>query len=380
MAIIDGTSGNDALFGTRLGDEINGLGGNDVLRGRRGGDRLNGGAGADEMRGRFGDDLYFVNHKGDRVGERFGEGTDTVYATLAYRLQQHIENLVLIGTAKIGRGNDLDNRLDASDQQGAPGSGVRAIANILDGGSGADVMAGGYGRDTYYVDNAGDTIEEMGSLSTAPNSGPPVADDSNLDQVFSSITYILPSRFDEDVNVHIGVENLILTGTADLSGTGNAVQNQITGNDGNNLLRGLGGADNLSGGDGNDRLEGGDGSDVLNGGVGNDILIGGEGGTTFRFDSFDADTTDWKRGDTIRLDVKVFTELRDFDNRPSRSIDEEAFTEATSASQADHRIIYNSASGELFYDPDGSGAQAQVLFATVNPGSQMFWLDLSTYG
>jgi serralysin len=65
-------------------------------------------------------------------------------------------------------------------------------------------------------------------------------------------------------------QNLILTGTSGVSGTGNALANGITGNSANNTLSGLAGIDDLKGDAGNDTLIGGTGADVLTGGNGND--------------------------------------------------------------------------------------------------------------
>jgi len=83
------------------------------------------------------------------------------------------------------------------------------------------------GNDTYVVDNGGDIVNETGG--------------NGLDTVQSSITFSLSDA------VHaIGViENLTLTGTAAINGTGNALANVITGNSGNNVIAGLGGADIL---------------------------------------------------------------------------------------------------------------------------------------
>jgi len=87
-------------------------------------------------------------------------------------------------------------------------------------------MIGGAGNDTYVVDNTGDVVTE--------NPG------GDTDTVQSSITYSLGAN----------VENLTLTGTANINGTGNTNDNVITGNSGNNVLAGLGGADSLDGGAG----------------------------------------------------------------------------------------------------------------------------------
>ncbi len=101
--------------------------------------------------------------------------------------------------------------------------------DLLNGGSNADTMIGGTGDDAYVVDARGDVVtEELGG---------------GTDTVQSSIAYALGAN----------VENLILTGTANINGSGNELDNVITGNTGNNLLAGLGGADLLDGGLGADR-------------------------------------------------------------------------------------------------------------------------------
>ena len=100
--------------------------------------------------------------------------------------------------------------------------------DLLDGGAGRDTMIGGPGDDTYVTDRAGDKVIEN-------------VDEGN-DSVSSSASYILASN----------VENLTLTGTAGIRGTGNELNNTITGNAAGNVLDGRGGADTLLGGAGND--------------------------------------------------------------------------------------------------------------------------------
>jgi len=134
-----------------------------------------------------------------------------------------------------------------------------AGGDLLDGGTGADSMAGGIGDDTYIVDDIGDLVTEAGGAGT--------------DRIRASITLTLAAN----------VENLELTGSGDIGGTGNSLANQITGNsganvidggDGNDVIRGNGGSDDLSGNTGVDQLLGGDGDDTIYGGDANDILQG----------------------------------------------------------------------------------------------------------
>ncbi|WP_223527308.1 glycosyl hydrolase family 28-related protein [Pseudomonas sp. BF-B-26] len=102
--------------------------------------------------------------------------------------------------------------------------------DTIDGHLGADTMTGGDGNDIYVVDNASDRVVETNTST------------SQIDTVQASVSWTLGAN----------LENLVLTGTSDINGTGNERQNFITGNAANNVLNGAAGADSMSGGDGND--------------------------------------------------------------------------------------------------------------------------------
>ena len=271
-------SGNVNGAGNALGNTLTGNTGNNVLDGGDGNDTLNGGAGNDTMLGGAGNDTYVVDSAADTVTELAGEGTDTVQSSVTHTLSANVENLTLTGSGNVnGAGNALGNTLtgnagnnvldggDGNDSISA-GTGNDTLLggagnDTLNGGAGDDAMFGGAGNDTYVVNSAGDTVTEIAGEGT--------------DTVQSSVTHTLSAN----------VENLTLTGSANVNGTGNALGNTLTGNTGNNVLDGGDGNDSINAGSGNDTLLGGAGNDTLNGGAGNDAMLGGAGNDTYVVDS-----------------------------------------------------------------------------------------------
>jgi subtilase family serine protease/protocatechuate 3,4-dioxygenase beta subunit len=184
-----------------------------------------------------------------------------VRSSISYTLSENVANLILTGTSNIsGTGNALNNVITGNSGnnilRGEAGNDTLyggAGFNWLDGGTGADMMVGGSGMDIYFVDNPQDTIIEEA--------------DGGIDIVIASISWQLGSH----------LENLTLTGTNAINGTGNSSHNVLIGNSAGNILSGGNGNDWLSGLGGDDRLLGENGNDTLDGGQGNDILIGGSG-------------------------------------------------------------------------------------------------------
>ncbi|PKN89270.1 MAG: hypothetical protein CVU51_01070 [Deltaproteobacteria bacterium HGW-Deltaproteobacteria-1] len=210
---------------------------NNRITGNSANNTLSGGSGSDTMIGGLGDDIYVVNSTGDVVTENANEGVDTVQSTITLTLGSNVENLTLTGTSAIkGTGNALNNYLKGN-------SAVNTLTgnagnDTLDGGAGADSLVGGAGDDTYIVDNTSDKVTESTGAGT--------------DTVRSSVAHTLGSN----------VENLTLTGTSAINGTGNTLNNVLTGNSGVNTLTGNAGNDTLDGGLGNDSLVGGTGNDA----------------------------------------------------------------------------------------------------------------------
>jgi Ca2+-binding RTX toxin-like protein len=322
-----------------------------VLIGNDGDNRLDGGGGADTMNGGLGFDTYVVDNVGDVVIEASPVGgVDTVESSITYTLGATLENLTLTGANAInGTGNAEGNTIIGN-----------AAANILDGRAGTDWLYGGLGNDTYIVDTTGDhAIEDLGG---------------GVDQVISSANYDLGAN----------VENLTLVTAAAQYGTGNSLANQITGNavdnwlhggDGNDTIAGGGGIDLLYGEIGDDHLDGGTGDDVIRGNEGNDTLTGGSGSDTFKFDSpLDALTnvdhiTDFVVGtDLIFLDAATFSAI-------PGTFGSSNFQLGTTALDADDRLLYDAATGNIFYDADGAGGVAAILFASVTAGTALTYAD-----
>src|SRR5205085_10481482 len=147
------------------------------------------------MTGGAGNDVYIVESATDTITpEAAAAGIDTVISYLAtFTLAAELENLVLGDGAGNGTGN--------------------ALANTILGNTLVNTLTGGLGNDTYGVDNAGDVVVEAVGAGT--------------DTVLASVTIAALAA---------NVENLVLTGTAAINGTGNALNNTITGNAGNNVL------------------------------------------------------------------------------------------------------------------------------------------------
>ncbi len=219
-----------------------------------------------------------------------------------------IRNDKLLGLA----GNDTLLGLDGND--------------TLDGGAGCDVMKGGNGDDTYVVDNTGDLVVAG-------------TDTGGIDTVKSSVSYTLPRN----------VENLILTASKTINGTGNVGNNVLTGNLANN------------------KLSGGFGNDTLNGGFGKDTLTGGAGLNVFLFNSKLSVTNIDKITDFVVTDDKVYLENAIFSKLTKTGIVNAAYFKIGAiATDNNDYLTYDKTTGGLFYDNDGNGVHVAIQIAVLS--------------
>jgi len=194
---------------------------NNIITGNSINNILDGGtAGDDTLCGAKGNDTYLINRTGIAATENLNEGVDIVQSTVTYTLLNNIENMTLLGSSAInGIGNTLANEITGNNAN-----------NILDGGTtGADLLVGKLGNDTYLINHTGTTVNENLLQGT--------------DLIQSNIDYTL----------ELNVENLTLTGSSAINGFGNISNNIIRGNSINNVLDGgTAGIDKLYGDKGDD--------------------------------------------------------------------------------------------------------------------------------
>jgi Ca2+-binding RTX toxin-like protein len=353
-------------------NQLYGEDGNDRLFSGAGSDLLNGGAGTDEasyryaLRGGVVADLANVDNN-------YNEADGDTYVS--------IENLT--GSTYTDR---LYGNTSANTITGLGGH------DTLNGGGGSDILIGGLGNDTYEIDG-GDTIVELVGEGT--------------DTVRTTVNYTLAAN----------LENLALQGSAAISGAGNNLDNVLNGagNTAANNLYGLGGNDtfvvgvgdtiveNIGGGtdtvssslmnlyvdnyahvenatltgtgnyfaigsSGNNVLTGNSGNNLLNGSLGTNTLTGGAGQDGYIFNTAISGNvttiTDFNVvDDTLRVDNAIFTNIG-----ANGTLNAAFFRIGAAALDSNDYMIYNSSTGSLSYDADGSGAGVAIQFATLSTG------------
>jgi Ca2+-binding RTX toxin-like protein len=344
IEVVDGSTYGDRLEGDRFGNTFWADAGSDMLKGLAGEDTLKGGSGDDQLGGGEGADLLDG-----------GADVDTVaYTDAASRVVVDLLNMACNQGEAAG---DVYVSIE-----GVWGSGHNdefygtGGADLFYGGGGDDVLEGRAGGDQLYGEVGFDFAVYWGAASG----------------VTASLLNASQNTGDAAGDRYSSIEGL----------QGSNHGDTLSGNGIGNTLYGWGGHDQLHGLAGNDYLHGGDASDLLEGGEGLDWLVGGAGYDTFRFAGqagvSSVDTIeDFAVGqDKILLATNVFG---------LAAVTEDAFTGAAvngtltastfkvggAATASSHRIVYDQATGALYYDADGSGSIAQVQFAKVNAGTAL---------
>ncbi|MBN3957465.1 calcium-binding protein [Nostoc sp. NMS8] len=341
------------ISGTAYNDNIVGSNGNDTLSSR-------GNGGNDTIDGGKGDDLLSIDYSNATGGitSTFNATTNIGSITAGtYRVNyKNIERLNISGTAY----NDNIVGSNGNDTLSSRGNGGN---DTIDGGKGDDLLSIDYSNATGGITSTFNATTNIGSITAG--------------------TYRVNYKNIERLNISGTLYNDKIVGSSgnDTLSTGYGGNDTIDGGKGNDYLTISYSSDNnlLSGGDGNDTLSaftalgnntlnGGNGNDYLTGGNGNDSLIGGAGVDTFAFNSFNEGL------DTI-YDFNATNEViqisaANFGGGLSiGSLKANQFTIGTSATTSTQRFIYNSTTGALFFDQDGSaGAFTKVQFAQLSTG------------
>lgn len=386
--------------GNSLDNILIGNPGNNRLDGKAGNDRLDGDLGADQLIGGSGNDTYVVDDVGDMVVEAVNGGTDRVISSIGFSLARlgNVEHLRLSGSASIdATGNSLANVLEgntgSNTLRGNSGNDTlngAAGSDKLYGGSGADALTGGTGQDIFVFDTA------LGAAHIDRITDFSGADDTIWldDAVFTKagrIGDLKASAFHIGSKAHDGDDRIIydkaagkLFYDADGSGSGAAVQFAtigknlaLTANDFDvvtamNVLRGGTGPDTLTAGSGNDRIYGNLGSDTLTGGAGKDTFVFDTKPSSTNIDTIkDFSVAD----DTIWLDNAVFNKAGAVGDLKT-----EAFCVGTKAKDASDRVIYDKATGKLWYDADGNGKSAAIQIALLTKNLSLTASDFDIIG
>lgn len=417
--VLSGESGNDYIYSWYGNDTIDGGTDDDVISDPGGNDIIAGGAGVDELQ------YYSTQYGGVNVDLRatgpqntVGAGIDTITG---------IENLTGSYSNDVLVGNDYANQI-----RGLYGN------DYISGGGGNDVLAGEYGNDNITGGSGNDTatyeyVYGAGVSVDLGITGPQDTITEGIDTI-TQVENLRGSNWDDYLSGNSQANVLEgLVGNDELWGRGG--NDDLRGADGDDLLNGglgddllkgnagtdtasyagsatgvtvslavvgaqdtggggidtLSSVENLTGSSYDDTLSGNGlanviagsaGADTINGALGNDTLTGNSGNDVFRFDTAlnaasNADTiTDFSvAADTIQLDDDIFTQAG-----AVGTLDAGAFVIGTVAGDAGDRVIYDPATGNLYYDADGNGGGAQVLFAHLAPGLAMTNADFQIIG
>ncbi|MCX7084495.1 MAG: calcium-binding protein [Methylococcales bacterium] len=381
ITTINGGSGSDFITGSNNASKLTGNAGSDDIIGGIGNDTINGGDGDDNIAGGLGNNSltggngadFFVVIANDIITD-LGLGADdlsvastaSANATLLANFKSTVRTLNNGEAIIVDKGSFNVDLSSATGDQGFTINADKSLNSVsligsnkvdtiiagsgndtLDGGFGADSFTGGKGNNVFMVDNKNDVVLDK---------------EGGVDTVISSVNFALGAT----------IENITLTGTANLFAKGNKLNNVITANDGNDFLIAGSGNVTIRGGIGDDVIygslgkasksviDGGAGDDEITAGLGANILSGGAGGDTFIYAKGTGSTKiiDFQPGvDHLEIRLGAFKGLH------LGVLDNSNFSSgiSTVAPNTHTQFIYNTKDGKLYYDQDGSYANSQPI-------------------
>ena len=381
-----GISGNDTLIGGQGNDTISGGGGSDVLVGGAGFDLLDGGEDSD---------VYVISSLDEYLPSEISDsgtvGSDIIVytANIASTLNLYAEDSGIEGVV-VNSGNEYpalgteNININATAYSNGLGMSGNNGNNSLIGTAFNDVIAGNYGNDTIIGGAGTDSMDggfgdDLYIITDATHHNTSeIHDLTGIDELRFAAT------FASTLNLYIydsGIENIVIgTGASAIADTTGTIAINIdatyfqwtglniTGNAGNN---------NIIGSYQNDTINGGLGDDFIRGYGGNNLLTGGAGADTFMLESwigYDAVTDFTSSVDKIQLFRGDYTTL----NLGSTLLSTEFVSGASAvAGDSSDRIIYDTSTGALYYDADGSGAGVSYQIATLVGNSTLVASDFT---
>ncbi|HEX6004708.1 MAG TPA: calcium-binding protein [Burkholderiales bacterium] len=419
MTIIRGGKGDDQLRGGNDADYLYGGRGNDAVSGFAGNDYLYGNAGDDQLSGDLGNDMVFGGAGNDVLtldpGDDFlygGNGNDLFvsFGDVPSSDPGHdyldggrgIDGIEL-GFGWTGAGAVIDLSSGTATGGGLDGTGTLTLTGIenVTGSAWADtiigngednVLRGFEGDDLIYGLGGNDTLSGDGHADTL------IGGDGNDRFEIMLDVFNLPMTYDsESIDGGNGIDVIdfrnVLSGVAvdvgagaasggaeDGSGTvsftsiediiGSPHSDILIGDPENNVLRGWDGDDQLAGGGGNDILVGDSGGDQLSGGEGADIFAALVGTGTDLISDFQSMLDRLAvYGPDMGAEGNLATEDGRFYAAPG----------ATSGNDTSDRLVYDTSSGNLYADPDGSGATSSTLVFTLQGAPTLAATDITIH-
>jgi Ca2+-binding RTX toxin-like protein len=288
------------------------------------------------------------------------DGTETTLIDFRFELQYNYTNdveLTFGANAFRGENGAGEWTIRIVDRWLEDGGTVNSASVTLHGTDDA-AIAGSSVNDVYHY-----TDEVLQSLAREGGRFILTDTDGGTDWLdMSAMTGNLLLRMSQGWTSTVGGKSFLYMGN-------NTIENAVAG-DGNDNITGTYFDNVIYGMRGNDTIRGGSGDDTISGGAGNDTLSGDDGSDRFLFDialnaatnvdtilDFNLFPAEFGR-DSIWLDSSVFTVF-------SGLVGSSMFHLGTSAADGDDYILYDLATGNLFYDADGSGTGAATLFANL---------------